>query len=139
MAGRRARGLFGFFRQKLLLPVEYFRKFTDGELELLLTHEYVHYSSGDGIINILHIVFEVLDVAIALEEPKQFMDDRAQVKLLRRYERETFLKVKAHLITENRTRARAGTVGLLHTVFVHMAHEFFILIGDHGHTSKLNT
>ena len=45
--------LFGFFRQKLLLPVEYFRKFTDGELELLLTHEYVHYSSGDGIINIL--------------------------------------------------------------------------------------
>ena len=45
--------LFGFFRQKLLLPMESFRKFSDEELELLLTHEYVHYSSGDGIINIL--------------------------------------------------------------------------------------
>ena len=47
--------LFGFFRQKLLLPVEYFQKFSEDELELLLTHEYIHYSSGDGIINILSL------------------------------------------------------------------------------------
>jgi beta-lactamase regulating signal transducer with metallopeptidase domain len=33
--------------------VEYFRKFSDSELELLLTHEYIHYTSGDGVINIL--------------------------------------------------------------------------------------
>ena len=45
--------LFGFFRQKLLLPVKYFHTLSDEELELILTHEYVHYSSGDGIINIL--------------------------------------------------------------------------------------
>ena len=45
--------LFGFFRQKLLLPVKYFNNLSDEELELILTHEYVHYSSGDGIINIL--------------------------------------------------------------------------------------
>lgn len=45
--------LFGFFRQKLLLPVAGFSKYSDSELELLLTHEYIHYRSGDGIINIL--------------------------------------------------------------------------------------
>ena len=45
--------LFGFFRQKLLLPVKYFYTLKDEELELILTHEYIHYSSGDGIINIL--------------------------------------------------------------------------------------
>ena len=45
--------LFGFFRQKLLLPVRSLAQYTDSELELLLTHEYIHYRSGDGIINIL--------------------------------------------------------------------------------------
>lgn len=44
--------LFGFFRQKLLLPVEHLKKLTDSEVELLLTHEYIHYRSMDGIINI---------------------------------------------------------------------------------------
>jgi bla regulator protein BlaR1 len=45
--------LFGFFSPKLLLPVKYFQKLSDSDLELILTHEYVHYRSGDGIINIL--------------------------------------------------------------------------------------
>lgn len=45
--------LFGFFRQKLLLPEAHLAKLSDSELELLLTHEYIHYRSGDGIINVL--------------------------------------------------------------------------------------
>ncbi len=45
--------LFGFFRQKLLLPVNALKNLSDRELELLLTHELIHYRSGDGIINIL--------------------------------------------------------------------------------------
>lgn len=45
--------LFGFFSQKLLLPVNYLQKLPDEDLELILTHEYIHYASGDGIINIL--------------------------------------------------------------------------------------
>ncbi len=49
--------LFGFFRQKLLLPVAYFRELDDEKLELILTHEYIHYISGDGIINILTLCF----------------------------------------------------------------------------------
>ena len=44
--------LFGFFRQKLLLPVAHLEQLTDSEVELLLTHEYIHYRSWDGIINI---------------------------------------------------------------------------------------
>lgn len=44
--------LFGFFRQKLLLPQNCLQQLTDSELELLLTHEYIHYRSFDGIINI---------------------------------------------------------------------------------------
>jgi beta-lactamase regulating signal transducer with metallopeptidase domain len=45
--------LFGFFRQKLLLPVSHLKTLSDSEVELLLTHEFIHYRSGDGIINIL--------------------------------------------------------------------------------------
>ena len=45
--------LFGFFRQKLLLPVNYLSRLSDHEIELLLTHELIHYRSYDGIINIL--------------------------------------------------------------------------------------
>ncbi len=45
--------LFGFFRQKLLLPVDALKLLPESDLELLLTHEYIHYRSWDGIINIL--------------------------------------------------------------------------------------
>ena len=49
--------LFGFFRQKILLPVEAMKKFSDSEVELLLTHEFIHYRNGDGWINILTLIF----------------------------------------------------------------------------------
>ena len=45
--------LFGFFRQKLLLPESRLATLSDSELELLLTHEYIHFCSRDGIINVL--------------------------------------------------------------------------------------
>ena len=49
--------LFGFFRQKLLLPVRYLQTLSEKEIKLLLTHELVHYQSFDGIINILTLFF----------------------------------------------------------------------------------
>ena len=49
--------LFGFFRQKVLLPVKAMEKFSDSEVELLLTHEFIHYRSGDGWVNILTLIF----------------------------------------------------------------------------------
>ena len=45
--------LFGLFQQKLLLPVQALQRLNDSELELLLTHEYIHFRNGDCIINIL--------------------------------------------------------------------------------------
>ena len=32
-------------------------KFSDSEVELLLTHEFIHYRSGDGLVNILTLIF----------------------------------------------------------------------------------
>ena len=49
--------LFGCFRQKLLLPVEAMQDFSDIEVELLLTHEFIHYRSGDGWLNLLTLFF----------------------------------------------------------------------------------
>ena len=49
--------LFGFFSQKLLFPANGLKHLTDEEVELLLMHEFIHYRSGDGIINILTLCF----------------------------------------------------------------------------------
>ena len=49
--------LFGCFRQKVLLPVASMKDFSDLEVELLLTHEFIHYRSGDGWVNLLTLLF----------------------------------------------------------------------------------
>lgn len=48
--------LFGCFNCKLLLPVEALRGLSDGELGLLLEHEYHHGKAGDPVVNILALV-----------------------------------------------------------------------------------
>jgi hypothetical protein len=48
--------LFGFFNQRLLLPVEKLRALTDQELELLLEHEYCHYRAGDSYLNMMSLI-----------------------------------------------------------------------------------
>jgi hypothetical protein len=55
------------------------------------------------------------------------MDDRLQVHLLRRDEREALMQVETHLVAEDGTRAGAGAVGLDGTVFQHMAHQVEVL------------
>ncbi len=47
--------LFGFFQQKIVLPVKKIHSFSDSEVELLLTHEFIHYRSGDSLVNILSL------------------------------------------------------------------------------------
>src|SRR6185369_7551840 len=42
-------------------------------------------------------LFQPLDVGVAPQKPQQFDDDRAQVELLGREQRETVRKVEAHL------------------------------------------
>ena len=66
------------------------------------------------------MVLEVLDVGISGNEPEQFVDNRFQVHLLGRQQRETFGKVKPHLVSEDTLRADAGPV-VLDRPFVHDA------------------
>ena len=63
------------------------------------------------------VVVQILDVGRPREEPEELVDDRSQMELLRRDEREPLRKVEAHLAAEERARARARAVGLVCAVF----------------------
>src|SRR3546814_8886218 len=62
------------------------------------------------------VLLEVRDVGVALQEPEQLDDDRAQVQLLGGEEREASLQVESHLVAEDRKGADAGAVLLRHTL-----------------------
>lgn len=66
------------------------------------------------------VVFQVRDVGIALQEPQQLMDDRAQVQLLGGDQRKPGIEVEAHLPAEHAARAGAGAIGLLGAVLEHV-------------------
>ena len=79
--------------------------------------------------SLTHVLLQVLDVGIALNEPQQFVDDRFQVQLLGGHHREAFGQVKAHLPAEDRARAGAGAVGFVVPVLQNVAHE--VKVGLH--------
>jgi hypothetical protein len=69
-------------------------------------------------------------IAVAAQEPQQLEDDRLQVHLLRRHQREAFVQVEAHLVAEDALGAGAGAVGLGHAMHGDVAHEVFVLAAD---------
>jgi len=69
------------------------------------------------------IFLQVGDVGGTCQEPDQFMDDRLQVHLLGRHQREAVLQVEAHLVAEHGTRSGPGTVGLDRAVVADVAHQ----------------
>ena len=69
-------------------------------------------------------------VAVAAQEPEQLEDDRAQVHLLGRDEREAFAQVEAHLVAEDALRSGAGAVGLGDAVVADVAQEVLVLRAD---------
>lgn len=75
------------------------------------------------------VFLEVTNIAVALQKPEQFVNDRAQVEFFRGQQRETFAKVKAHLPAEHRAGTGTGAVGLFAAVFENMAHQ--VEIGGH--------
>ena len=77
------------------------------------------------------VVVQIFDVGRAREEPEEFVDDRAQVELLRRHERKAFRERKAHLAAEKRPGAGAGSIGLMGPLFKNLPKERFVLIGCH--------
>ena len=64
------------------------------------------------------VVEEVLDVGVSGDEPEEFMDDPFQENLLRRQEREPFLEVEPHLVSEDALGSDTRTV-VLDDPFVH--------------------
>ena len=70
------------------------------------------------------------DIAVTAQEPQQLDDDGLEENLLGRDQRETLLKVKAHLVAEHAARAGAGAVAFLYAIRIHMAHEVFVLAAD---------
>ena len=67
------------------------------------------------------------DVGVAAQEPEQFDDDRSQVQLLGRQQREAVGEVEAHLRAEQRQGAGAGAVLLLDAFVEDPLHEVEIL------------
>ena len=78
------------------------------------------------------MLVEIFDVGVAGQEPEQLVDDRFQVQLLGGRERKALGEVEAHLVPENRERAGAGAVALLHALGEDAFHQIEILAHRRG-------
>ncbi len=76
------------------------------------------------------IFFQVADVGVAFEKPKQLVDDGAQVELFGGEQGEALGEVETHLVAEHGTGAGAGAVGFVGAVAEDVLHE--VEIGLHG-------
>lgn len=56
------------------------------------------------------VIVQVSDVRVALQEPQQFVNNRAQVQFFCREQRKPFAQVEAHLVTERTGRSGSGAV-----------------------------
>src|SRR6266576_3452015 len=78
-----------------------------------------------------HLIFlQVTNVSLTAKEPQQFVDDRAQMQLLRREQREIILQGKARLRAEDGIRAGTRAVGLELSVLQNVSQQLKIL--DHA-------
>src|SRR6185437_5424803 len=73
------------------------------------------------------VIVEIFDVGVAAQEPQQLVDDRLEVQLLGGHERKAAPKIEPHLMAEDRARAGAGPVALLHALFQDAFHQVEIL------------
>jgi len=56
------------------------------------------------------VLLQIAHVGIPVQEPQQLVDDGPQVQLLGGQQRKTRRQVEAHLVAEDRERARARPV-----------------------------
>ena len=73
-------------------------------------------------------LLEPAHVRVAAQEPEELADDRADVHLLRRHEREAVGQVEPHLVAEDAERAGARAVGLRDPVVEHALQEVEVLL-----------
>ena len=77
------------------------------------------------------VLLEVSDIGVATQEPQEFVDDRSQVDLLGRDERETFRKIKSELMAKTAEGAGASPVRPGGAIFKDVSHQVEIrLHGD---------
>ncbi len=76
------------------------------------------------------VIVQVFDVGVTPDEPQELMHDRFHVQPFRRQQRKSVGQIEPHLMAEDRSRARAGPVGLHRPVLQHLLHELQIL--SHG-------
>ncbi len=74
------------------------------------------------------VVVEIFDVGVPREEPQQLVDNRLEVQLLGRDQREALRQIEPHLVAEYGQRAGAGAVVLLRTVGEYPLHQLVILV-----------
>src|SRR5438105_1016625 len=67
------------------------------------------------------------DVGVAAQEPQQLVDQRPQVELLGRHQREAAGEIEAHLVRKHRQGAGAGAVALAHALGPDPAHQLQVL------------
>ncbi len=61
------------------------------------------------------VLLEILHIGIPAQEPEQFVDNRLEVELLGRQQREAVVQTEAHLVPEDAGRARSRPVFLMDT------------------------
>ena len=62
------------------------------------------------------MVVQVLYVGVAAKEPQKLIDDGTQMQLLGGQQRKAIIKIEAHLVAKDASRACAGTVALLNAL-----------------------
>ena len=76
------------------------------------------------------VLLEVADVGVAAQKPEQLVNDRFEMQLFRREEREAFAQIEARLCAENRKRARSGPIAARPSLLQDEPQE--VLIFPHG-------
>ena len=71
---------------------------------------------------------EISNVGVALKKPEQLVDNRFQVKFLRRHHREAFGQIEAHLVAEDTVGPGACAVVFPNAVLTHPEEEIEILL-----------
>ena len=66
-------------------------------------------------------------IGFAAQEPEQLVDDGFEMQLLGGDQRKAVGQIEAHLVAEDRARARAGAVALFHALFEDQFHQIEIL------------
>src|SRR5437868_2794619 len=73
------------------------------------------------------MLLQPMHIGFAAQEPQQLIDDGFEVDFLGRDQGKAFGEVEAHLMAENRARASARTVTLLHALAQHLFQQIEIL------------